>query len=79
MGRYYKLTKQLTEDAAGKILEEMSALENVERAQFTDDYNAVVVFTKDDEFTEVMDQAVNIFAREASCELSFDHFVVREE
>ena len=78
MGRLYRLTKPLMEDDAKRILDELFDLENVEFAEFTDDFGAVVIFTKDGEYTQVMDRAVNIFSRDASCELSFEQFVVKD-
>ena len=76
MGRYYKLTKKLTEEDVMSILIEIRGLENVEKAEYDPEGNGVIIFTKDGNYSDVMDRAVNIFSRAASgTELSFQHFV----
>ena len=76
MGRYYKLSRVISAETASQILEELQALDDVEKAYFEEGFTGVIIFTEDGEYTKVMDQAVNIFSREGSgTELQFDHFV----
>ena len=83
MGRYYRLSKPLLEDEAEVILQEMRALENVQRIEMNEELDGVIIFTVDGEYAAVMDRAVNIFSRESvrsekdsGVTLSFDHFVM---
>ena len=59
MGRYYRLSKKITDDMATAILNEINELENVQTARIT----------------EVMTRALNICSRlGGKCELSFAGF-----
>ena len=74
MGRLYHITKALTEEQKAAILADVRALENVEKADITEE--GFVLFTKDGEFEAVMNVAVNIFDRlGAGSEVSFERFV----
>ena len=79
MGRYYKLSKNISAEDAERILGEVCALEHVSRAYFNEDRTGFVVFADHDYYTQIMDRAVNIFAREGGgSELSFQRFVMEE-
>ena len=76
MGRYYSISKKLSEESAQRILGELRALEDVEYADFDEDFTGITIITKSGEYTGVMDRAVNIFAREGGgAELSFRRFI----
>ena len=76
MKRYYRLLELIEEEEiALKILDEIRELPNVASADFADGGAGIIIGTEDGEFGEVMNRAVNIFAREGKTELSFDHFV----
>ena len=76
MGRYYSISKKLSEESAQRILGELRALEDVEYADFDEKYAGITIITKSGEYTGVMDRAVNIFAREGGgAELSFRRFI----
>ena len=76
MGRYYSISKKLLEESAQRILGELRALEDVEYADFDENYAGITIITKSGEYTGVMDRAVNIFAREGGgAELSFQRFI----
>lgn len=75
MGRYYRMSKKVSENEAAEILREMRELGNVERVSLTDEKDHMLVFTKDGDFVNVMNAAVNICRRIAGgCELSFERF-----
>ena len=62
MGRYYRLSKKITDDMATAILNEINELENVQTARITED-------------NKVMTRALNICSRlGGKCELSFAGF-----
>ena len=76
MGRFYVLSKKILPEQADKIIKEMTQVETVERFEFNEDYSGITVFLSNDDFSTVMDKAVNIISREGSgATLSFDHFV----
>lgn len=79
MGRYYKLSKPVSEEEAAQIMSEICELENVMKAELNEDRTGITVFTKDGEYTDVMNRAVNIFSREGNkTALSFERFVPEE-
>ena len=76
MGRYYSISKKLSEESAQRILGELRALEDVEYADFDENYAGITIITKSGEYTGVMDRAVNIFAREGGgAERSLQRFI----
>ncbi len=76
MGRFYVLSKKILPEQADTIIKEMTQVETVERFEFNEDYSGITVFLSNDDFSTVMDKAVNIISREGSgATLSFDHFV----
>ena len=77
MGRYYHLSKKLTEAQAQEVEREMREIEDVESVEINRDHTCIKVITKDDEFSGVMGRAVNICSRVADgAELSFSGFAV---
>lgn len=75
MGRYYKLSKSISEEAKAAALSELKAKDTVKRAEITEDGQLLLVETTDGEYSEVMSAAVNIFNRVAGgCALSFVRF-----
>ena len=86
VGRLYSIAfkagKPVEEVQAMKdqILSEIVEMENVERARFTDEPEALEIFTVDGEYSEVMNRIVNIASREGDgATLSFLQFVPVEE
>lgn len=77
MGRYYHLSKKLTEAQVAEVEREMREIEDVESVEIDVDHTHMKVITKDDEFSGVMGRAVNICSRVADgAELSFCGFAV---
>ena len=77
MGRYYQLSKKLTEAQVAEVEREMREIDDVESIEVNGDYMYMKVITKDDEFSGVMGRAVNICSRVADgAELSFSGFAV---
>ncbi len=77
MGRYYHLSKKLTEAQAEEVEREMREIEDVESVEINQEHTYMKVITKDDEFSGVMGSAVNICSRVADgAELSFSGFAV---
>ena len=75
MGRCYRMSKKVSEEEAAEILREMRELENVDKVSLTDEKDHMMVFTKDGDFVNVMNAAVNICRRIAGgCELFFERF-----
>ena len=74
MGRYYRLSKKVTEEQAAEILRELKERDDIKRAIITDERDTMIVKTIDGEYFNVMYAAVNICSRIAGCELSFMHF-----
>ena len=59
MGRYYRLSKSITEETAGEILREILEIEDVESAEFTEENTKILVKTEKDKYPEVMTRNVN--------------------
>lgn len=79
MGRYYKLSKKITEDMAAEILKETLAIEEVEKAEFQEENSKIMVLTEKDNYPDVMTRIVNICSRIGKgCELSFAGFAFEE-
>lgn len=77
MGRYYVLSKTISEQEKEDALNELKAMENVKKAELTEDAKFLLVETEDGEYGEVMSAAVNIFNRVAKgCEMKFSRFAV---
>ena len=74
MGRYYRLSKKVTEEQAAEILRELKERDDIKRAIIKDERYTMIVETIDGEYFNVMYAAVNICSRIAGCELSFMHF-----
>lgn len=77
MGRYYVLSKTISEQEKEDALNELKAMENVKKAELTEDGKFLLMETEDGEYGEVMSAAVNIFNRVAKgCEMKFSRFAV---
>ncbi|BBF41763.1 hypothetical protein lbkm_0443 [Lachnospiraceae bacterium KM106-2] len=77
MGRYYHLSRQVTNLESAMILRDMKQLKNVKNVEITDDHAYLKVITMDDQYAEVMTSAVNICSKVArGLELSFRRFVL---
>lgn len=73
MGRYYRLSKEITDAEAEEILRELREKDNLKNVELSEDRKRMKVETKDGEYAGVMGAAVNICSRIAhGCELSFD-------
>lgn len=74
-GRYYRLSKKITEEMASEILTETLGNEDVQKAEFLEENAKILVVTEKDKYPEVMTRIVNIFSRIGKgCELSFAGF-----
>lgn len=77
MGRYYRLSKEITEAEADEILRELREKENLKSVELSEDRKRMKVETEDGEYASVMGAAVNICSRIArGCELSFEGFCI---
>jgi hypothetical protein len=75
VGRYYRLSKSITEEMAAEILREAREVENVQEAEFLEDHSKILVVTEKENYPEVMTRLVNIFSRVGrGCEISFAGF-----
>ena len=80
MGRYYRLSKSITEEMAAEIIREAREVENVREAEFLEDCSKILVMTEKENYPEVMTKLVNIFSRVGcGCEISFAGFVYQNE
>ena len=80
MGRFYQLSKKISEQEASEIMREVLELPDIRDAEIIDDCSRVRVETKDNVFIDVMSTVVNIFRRvaDASCPLR-DSLIRTEE
>ena len=80
MGRYYRLSKSITEEMAAEIIREAREVENVREAEFLEDCSKILVMTEKENYSEVMTKLVNIFIRVGrGCEISFAGFAYQNE
>ncbi|MDN0061844.1 hypothetical protein QVN96_10595 [Mediterraneibacter glycyrrhizinilyticus] len=80
MGRYYRLSKPITEEMAAEIVREAREVENVRKAEFLEDCSKILVVTEKENYPEVMTKLVNIFSRVGrGCEISFAGFAYQNE
>lgn len=63
MGRYYRMSKKVTEDQVKEILRETLELEDVEEAEYEAETQLLKIVTKDNQFAGVMTRVVNICSR----------------
>lgn len=72
MGRYYRLSRKVTDDQAKEIEREMKELTTAEDAEIFEGNTCLKVVAAEEKYPEVMGQAVNICKRKADdAELSF--------
>lgn len=77
MGRYYRLSKTLSEVEASEILREVREIEEVDEAEYSEGYSNILVLTEKEKYPEVMTRIVNIVSRVGKgCELSFAGFAI---
>ena len=77
MGRYYRLSKTLSEVEASEILREVREIEEVDEAEYSEGYSNILVLTEKEKYPEVMTRIVNIVCRVGKgCELSFAGFAI---
>mgnify|MGYP005763191099 CR=1 FL=1 len=77
MGRFYQLSKKISEQEVTEIMREVLELPDIKDAEIVD--GKVRVETKDNAFVDVMSTVVNIFRRVAGgCELSFVGFAYKD-
>ncbi len=80
MGRYYRLSKSITEEMAAEIIREAREVENVREAEFLEDCSKILLMTEKENYPEVMTKLVNIFSRVGrGCEISFAGFAYQNE
>lgn len=80
MGRYYRLSKSITEEMAAEIIREAREVENVREAEFLEDCSKILVMTEKENYSEVMTKLVNIFSRVGrGYEISFAGFAYQNE
>ena len=53
MGRYYRMSKKVTEDQVKEILRETLELEDVEEAEYEAETQLLKIVTKDNQFAEI--------------------------
>lgn len=67
----------MTEEQETLVKEELNEIDDVESAEITKEHDCLKIVTKDNQFEDVMSQAVNICRRVAQgTELSFARFAV---
>lgn len=77
MGRYYRLSKTLSEAEASEILREVREIEEVDEAEYSEGYSKILVLTEKEKYPEVMTRIINIVSRVGKgCELSFAGFAI---
>lgn len=80
MGRYYRMSKKVTEDQVKEILREtleLEDVEDVEEAEYEAETQLLKIVTKDNQFAGVMTRVVNICSRIGKgAELSFAKFAI---
>ena len=77
MGRYYRLSKTLSEAEASEILREVRETEEVDEAEYSEGYSKILVLTEKEKYPEVMTRIINIVSRVGKgCELSFAGFAI---
>ena len=76
MGRYYRMSKKVTEDQVKEILRETLELEDVEEAEYEAETQLLKIVTKDNQFAGVMTRVVNICRIGKGAELSFAKFAI---
>ena len=77
MGRYYRLSKTLSEAEASEILREVREIEEVDEAEYSEGYSKILVLTEKEKYPEIMTRIVNIVSRVGKgCELSFAGFAI---
>lgn len=76
MGRYYSVSKVMSDEQAETVMAAFNALEKVEKAELVDEGKGLIVYAAEEDYLEVMTFAVNLFAREGSgAALSFQRFI----
>ena len=77
MGRYYRLSKTLSEAEVSEILREVLEIEEVDEAEYSEGYSKILVLTEKEKYPEVMTRIINIVSRVGKgCELSFAGFAI---
>ena len=77
MGRYYRLSRALSEAEASEILREVREIEEVDEAEYSEGYSKILVLTEKEKYPEVMTRIINIVSRVGKgCELSFAGFAI---
>ncbi|MDO5574747.1 MAG: hypothetical protein Q4G60_12305 [bacterium] len=77
MGRYYRLSKKISDEETSEIVKEVRELEDVREAEITKDYAMLKIVTQDDQYAEVMAKTVNICKRLGNnLEVTFAQFAV---
>ena len=77
MGRYYRMSKKVTEDQVKEILRETLELEDVEEAEYEAETQLLKIVTKENKFAGVMTRVVNICSRIGKgAQLSFVKFAI---
>ena len=77
MKRKYSVSKKIEDEKASAALKEVSAVEGCISVELSEDKNFLIVEARDDAYTDVMNLAVNVFARLCDdAKLSFDSFIM---
>ena len=63
MGRYYRLSKTLSEAEVSEILREVREIEEVDEAEYSEGYSKILVLTEKEKYPEVMTRIINIVSR----------------
>ena len=77
MGRYYRLSKTVSEAEGSEILREVREIEEVDEAEYSEGYSKILVLTEKEKYPEGMTRLINIVSRVGKgCELSFAGFAI---
>lgn len=77
MGRYYHLSKKVTDEQGKEIVREINELKNVQKVEITQDNCFVKIIAEEEQYADILTKAVNICRRVAEgVQLSFAKFAV---
>ena len=75
MGRYYRLSKEITEEQKQETLRELRALRAVEYAEINRERDCLLIKTESEDYPDIMTKSLNIFNHTSEgCELRFKGF-----
>lgn len=79
MGRYYRLTRKISDEMASEILRELREFQEVHTAELTEENQYLLLRTDEDLYSFVATKALNICRRVGNgCEISFARFAIED-